>query len=140
EAEGIRLAPSGGVKNDRVNPSGDTSKGFGNVPFSRDEFTAQRITAYFNFDLAQLRSYRLGMAIERLLITWGLYKIRRFLDTGLRLRTACDFECKTIRVTRPSDFELPSTDELAQQLPALIQVAAEEGVFAEPRITSVTYS
>src|SRR3546814_4294668 len=38
EAKDSKVAASGGVKNDAVNPSGDTAKGFGNVPFSRDEF------------------------------------------------------------------------------------------------------
>ena len=55
EADGVRTAPSGGVKNDHVNPSGDTKKGFGNVPFVRDEFTADRNTLYVNLDLAQIR-------------------------------------------------------------------------------------
>jgi hypothetical protein len=37
EASGVNIAASGGVKNDHVNPSGDTKSGFGNVPFSRDD-------------------------------------------------------------------------------------------------------
>lgn len=37
---------------DEVDPSGDMKKGFGHVPFLRDEYTARRITAYFNLDLA----------------------------------------------------------------------------------------
>ena len=56
EASQITVASSGGVKNDHVNPSGDTAKGFGNVPFHRDEFCGQ-ITAFFNVDLAQIRGY-----------------------------------------------------------------------------------
>src|SRR6266481_3755626 len=47
EASGAELAESGGVKNDRVDPSGDTKQGFGNVPFHRTEFTAREIKAYF---------------------------------------------------------------------------------------------
>jgi len=46
EARNIRAVESGGVKNDRVNPSGETRQGFGNVPFHRTEFTAEKITAY----------------------------------------------------------------------------------------------
>ena len=38
EARGVTVAPSGGVKNDIVNPSGDTKRGFGNVPFHREEY------------------------------------------------------------------------------------------------------
>ncbi|MGH7663579.1 MAG: type I-G CRISPR-associated RAMP protein Csb1/Cas7g, partial [Gemmatimonadaceae bacterium] len=48
EAASAQVAASGGVKNDHVNPAGDASKGFGNVPFHREEYTAATITAYFN--------------------------------------------------------------------------------------------
>jgi len=92
EARGVGIAESGGVKNDRVNPSGDTKQGFGNVPFHRTEFTAKEIKAYFNLDLALLRGYGLGDDATNLLIALALYKVRRFLSTGLRLRTACDLE------------------------------------------------
>ena len=53
EADNVQVAPSGGVKNDRVNPSGVTKDGFGNVPFARDEYTAEPITLYVNLDLAR---------------------------------------------------------------------------------------
>ena len=140
EAEGTKIAQSGGVKNDHVNPSGDTSKGFGNVPFSRDEYTAARITAYFNLDLAQIRGYDLEEAVERLLIALALYKIRRFLDDGLRLRTACDLDLVDLRVTRPDGFHLPSTSDLEAELPGLISAVAAEGRFANPPVTVVTWS
>ncbi len=52
EATGCRVAASGGVKNDHVNPSGDTSAGFGNVPFARDEYVADKIECHINLDLA----------------------------------------------------------------------------------------
>jgi len=93
EADGVRVAPSGGVKNDQVKPSWPkalVTKGFGNVPFARDEFTAERITLYANLDLAQLRGYGLDDAVTRLLILLALYKLRSLGDGGLRLRTACD--------------------------------------------------
>jgi CRISPR-associated protein Csb1 len=106
EAEGVNVAASGGVKNDVVNPSGDTAKGFGNVPFARDEYVANRIVAYFNLDLAQIRGFGLAGKVERLLIALALFKIRRFLEVGLRLRTACDLEPKGLRVTRPEGFEV----------------------------------
>ena len=64
EAADAAVAQSGGVKNDHVNPSGDTAKGFGNVPFSRDEYTSSKITAYFNIDLSQLRGFGLGQHVE----------------------------------------------------------------------------
>lgn len=137
EAEDVRRADSGGVKNDRVNPRGNTRLGYGNVPFHRTEYVARRITAYFNLDLATLRAYGLGPEAEELLITLALWKIRRFLETGLRLRTACDLECRALRVTRPAEFALPSTEELEAALPSLIDACGP--AFADPRITEVTW-
>ena len=135
EAEDIRVAQSGGVKNDSVNPSGDTGKGFGNVPFSRTEYTAPRITAYFNLDLAQLRGFGLPDAVTNLLVALALFKIRRFLSSGLRLRTACDLEPREVQVTRPVGWEMPELAELEDLLPGLIAAAA--GHFAG--VTTVRY-
>ncbi len=140
EAKGVGTAASGGVKNDPVDPSGDTSKGFGNVPFHRTEFTAETITAYFNLDLAQIRAYGLGKTAERFLVTLALWKIRRFLDTGLRLRTACDLDLvDDIAVKRPKGFSLPDTSDLGADLPGLIQQCAQDGLFADPPVTEVTF-
>lgn len=138
EAEGVTVAHSGGVKNDAVNPSGDTSKGFGNVPFARTEYVAPNITAFFNLDLAQLRALGLGQEAEALLMALALFKIRRFLETGLRLRTACDLEVVTVRATRPADFTLPATDELAAAIPALIDEVFK-AVPASERATTVRW-
>lgn len=139
EAEEVKVAASGGVKNDHVNPSGETKSGFGNVPFARDEYVAERITAYFNLDLAQLRAFGLGEAVERLLVLLVLFKIRRFLDGGLRLRTACDLDAKTLTVVRPEEFSLPDIDELEDELPGAIEAVAAEGLFDEPRVAEVTF-
>jgi CRISPR-associated protein Csb1 len=118
EADGVRVAASGGVKNDHVNPSGETKSGFGNVPFARDEFTADRITLYANLDLGQIRGYGLGTDVERLLILLALYKLRALVDGGLRLRTACDLEVATddIQATRPMGLALPSLGALTDAL------------------------
>lgn len=139
EAEQVNVATSGGVKNDSVDPSGDTSKGFGNVPFARDEFTAKRIVAYFNLDLAQLRGYRLGGAVERFLTGLAFYKICALVERGLRLRTACDLKPAGPFVASPAEFSLPVLTELETALPELIKAVAAEGLFAESRATVVTY-
>lgn len=139
EAEGVRLAASGGVKNDSVNPKGDTAKGFGNVPFSRDEYTAARIRAYFNLDLAQIRAFGLGAAVESLLVGLALFKIRRLLESGLRFRTACDLTVARVIVTRPEGLDLPALADLEAALPELIAAVGAEGRFAEPPVTTVTY-
>lgn len=142
EAEGVRTASSGGVKNDSVNPSGDTSKGFGNVPFARDEFTAETIKAYFNLDLAQIRAFGLGAEAERLLILLALFKVRKFLAEGLRLRTACDFDLVTLDVTRPDGFAVPELADLEAELPELIAAVAKKGQFADSdsHVTTVTWT
>lgn len=139
EAEDVNLAQSGGVKSDHVNPSGDTAKGFGNVPYSRSDYTAPKITAYFNIDLAQIRGFGLGNAVEQLLIALALYKIRAVLEYGLRLRTACDLDIKKLTVTRPTGWQLPERNTLEGALPGLIAAVAAENRFAEPRVTTVKW-
>ncbi|MDT8407840.1 MAG: type I-U CRISPR-associated RAMP protein Csb1/Cas7u [Methylococcales bacterium] len=139
EAEDVNLAQSGGVKNDHVNPSGDTAKGFGNVPYSRSDYTAPKIIAYFNIDLAQIRGFGLGNAVEQLLIALALYKIRAVLEFGLRLRTACDLDVKKLIVTRPAGWDLPERNTLEAALPGLIAAVAAENRFAEPCVTTVTW-
>lgn len=136
EASNSKVAASGGVKNDSVNPSGDTSKGYGNVPFARDEFVSPDINAYFNLDLAQLRGYGMSAPVHDLLVALALYKIRAFLEYGLRLRTACDLECEGIDVQRPQGFELPTLSDLEQTLPGLVQGASADAGFEQ---TTVSY-
>lgn len=137
EAAEVKTAASGGVKNDSVNPSGDTSKGFGNVPFARDEFVSPEINGFFNLDLAQLRGYGFPGHVNELLVALALFKIRGFLEKGLRLRTACDLECVAVDVQRPSGFQLPSWGDLKSELPGLIEAAKPDAGF---EVTTVTYS
>jgi CRISPR-associated protein Csb1 len=133
EADGVRVAASGGVKNDHVNPSGDTKAGFGNVPFARDEFTAERITLYVNLDLGQIRGYGLGADVQRLLVLLALHKLRLLLDGSLRLRTACDLEPAggDIVACRPARFALPGADALAPALEAAIEACRDHMVVTE---------
>lgn len=138
EASEVRPAESGGVKNDRVDPSGDTKQGFGNVPFHRTEFTAREIKAYFNLDLALLRGYGLGDEATKLLIALPLFKVRRFLSTGLRLRTACDLELDgELTVTRPGGWTVPAEDVLLNECKRLISACKPQ--FANPPITEVEW-
>lgn len=139
EARDVTTVPGGGVKRDDYDPSGDAKKGFGHVPFHRDQY-AGKLTAYFNLDLSQIRGYRLGPEVERLLVGFALFKVRRFLRDGLRLRTACDLKPagdEGLQVTQPEGFSVPSLDELETALPQLIDAA--RGQFAEPAVTRVVY-
>lgn len=117
EGDNARVAASGGVKNDHVNPSGDTKSGYGNVPFARDEYVAD-LTLYVNLDVAQLKGYGLGDEVTGLLVLMALFKLRALLDGGLRLRTACDLtpESDEIVAERPSGFVLPSQKVLEAAL------------------------
>ncbi len=138
EASDVRPAESGGVKNDRVDPSGDTKQGFGNVPFHRTEFAAKEIKAYFNLDLALLRGYGLGDDATKLLMALSLFKVRRFLSIGLRLRTACDLEVDgDLTVIRPSGFVISEEKALLDECKKLI--AANKSLFADPPITKVEW-
>jgi CRISPR-associated protein Csb1 len=119
EASGVQVAPSGGVKIDRIQAGKDEEKsasgGFGNVPFPRDEYVAERINLYVNFDLVQIRGYGFGKEVERLLILLALFKLRKFIDGDMRLRTACDLcldRDAGISIL-PTDFTLPSVDQLS---------------------------
>jgi len=148
EANGVDVASAGGVKFDRVQPGtgentpyGKAAEGYGNVPYHRDEYTARNIVAYFNLDLAQLRGYGLGDDAENMLIAISLYKIRKFLHEGLRLRTACDLEATAgIVVKRPEGFDIPELGEIEKALPGLIKKVADENLFANPVITKMTYN
>jgi CRISPR-associated protein Csb1 len=129
EASGARVAASGGVKNDHVNPSGVTKDGFGNVPFARDEFTADRIDCHINLDLAQMRGYGLGGAVEHLLLVLALHRVRRLLDGDLRLRAACDLEPvkrDAIVAIRPMEFQLPSLTAIEAALPEAIAACKDK--------------
>ena len=139
EASEVQDAASGGVKNDHVNPSGDTGRGFGNVPFHRSEFTAKQLVAYFNLDLSQLRGYALGASAETFLIALALFKIRRFLATGLRLRTACDLDAGELNVTRPDGFTVPDEKALAKVLEDAIKECKKGKLFADMPVTTVVY-
>ncbi len=137
EARNVRPVESGGVKMDRVNPKGDTRQGFGHVPFHRTEFSAEKITAYFNLDLNTLFSYDLTASGQDLLIGLSLWKIKRFLKTGLRLRTACDLDAVNEEVTRPENFTIPGEEEIGKAVKESIAKCREEGLFADPPVSVV---
>lgn len=137
EARNVRIAESGGVKTDRVDPKGDPKPDFGMVPFHRTEFVAESITAYFNLDVALLQGYGLGDPATDLLIGLALLKVRLFLEHGLRLRTACDLQAMgDLRVTSPAGFEVPPTAALLEAAPGYIEAC--KPMFTDPAITEVS--
>ncbi len=144
EARNVLRVVSGGVKNSPVDPTGKTqvadvkaseSGVYSNVPYARVEYVADEIKAYFNLDLSLIRGFRLGDDANKLLIALSLLKIRRFLDTSLRLRTACDLELRAVRTTSPLDFMLPPEANLLSAVQAGIQACAPQ--FAKPAVTEL---
>lgn len=156
EADGVRVAPSGGSKQDHVDPTGGAygqggaAKGFGHVPFPRDEYTAERITLYASVDLAQIRGYGLDHDATEMLILLALYKLRAFVDSPMRLRTACTFELKNggdIDSKNVPGFTLPRREDIVGKkngstwdgpLPALIAKLAGDDD-DKMRVTTVTF-
>ena len=100
EAEDVRKVISGGVKNSAIDPKGELQaaeaeageKGvYSNVPYSRIEYTASKIRAYFNIDLALIRGYGLAGGSVRLLVGLALAEDPTFRGRPIAwLRTACD--------------------------------------------------
>ena len=145
EAEGINEVVSGGVKNNPLDPTGKIRANnydkdvYGNVPYHRMEYTAERIVAYFNFDISIFEGYGLPKEAKELLIALGLYKVRRLLNQGLRLRTACDFVVKDeIRVVSPGDFVIPDEANLLTIVQERIQACNSSGLFAVPAVTEIS--
>lgn len=144
EAADVRRADSGGVKRDHVSHTqeesgSDSTEGYGSIPFPRTEWTARTITASFNLDLAQVRSYGLPEAAEGLLLTLARYEIAALLSGSLRLRTNCDLEVTGDAVTDRDGEALPPLDRLTGELGELIERCADEGLVGEGA-TEVTWA
>jgi len=148
EGEDVLVAASGGVKVDRNDTSGKdaggSAEGFGNVPYHRNEYVARQLWAWFSLDLAGIRGLRLPESGARMVVLLALYKVRRFLDGPMRLRTACDLELDEAAEQAwsggPELGALPQRDELEAALQTTLQACAAADLFAKPPITEVTYS
>lgn len=156
EADNAGAAEYGGVKRDHVTTSvtpagkgtgdddgesaGDASTGMGSIPYHRADYTAETITAYFNVDTAQIRAYNLGDHEQQLLETLALWKIRRFVESPFRPRTACDLRVNqdSIKVS-PDLSSLPSTGELEDRLKDLV-TKCRSSMGGDNGITTVKYT
>jgi CRISPR-associated protein Csb1 len=143
EARNVKEVVSGGVKNNPIDPTGTLRvKGhdkdvYGNVPYQRLEFTAERITAYFNVDVGLLRSYDLGESAFELLLSLALHKVHNVLNGNMRLRTACDFRAVgQLKVTEPTGFTMPGSDIVAKMLKT--RIADCSPMFVSPAVTELS--
>lgn len=142
EASGVREAVSGGVKNNPIDPSGKLrAVGFdkdvyGNVPYQRVEYTAEQVHVYFNLDLGQIAGFGLPDCAFELLVALALLKVRRFLDGGMRLRTACDLLLVDEPVvTSPEGMELPDDATLVGAVQAAIRECND--LLGDPPVTDI---
>ena len=142
EASGVQEVVSGGVKNNPLDPSGKLRAKsydkdvYGNVPYTRVEYTAREIRASFNLDLGLLRSYALGDDAMDLLVGLALFKVQTFLEDGTRLRTACDFRVvDALEVTEPAEFAVPAQGSLLEMVQTKIKACADQ--FASPSVTEL---
>ena len=130
----VREAYSGGVKRDDVRHSigedgGGTAEGYGHVPYHRTEYTARSITMHVSIDVGQIESYGLSALATELLLAVARWEVRSLLDSGLRLRTACEFEL----LNDDGVAGLDDADTLASQIRALVdQGVPELAESAEP--------
>lgn len=124
----------------------DAEAGFGSIPFPRTEFTSTHIRAYFTLDLQMLRTCALGTRVERIennmtrrepdsrllverqgnftneeafMIIWSLYKIERFLASGMTLRSGCAFNKQAIKINEPLAFVWPQETDITNDLNTL---------------------
>ena len=151
EATNVTQATSGGVKNETVDPTGvdafarysevedkrnlDAAK---NIPYPRTEYVAEKVVAYFNLDLASMRGYGLSDNANKLLISLSIYKILKFLETGGRLRTACDFEMRNLIVKRPKGMSVDSAEELLRELESKLPALIVNCDFPQITVTNIT--
>ena len=139
EATDIQPIVSGGVKLDHLDASGGdggSERGYGHIIYPKTEYSAGSIKVYFNIDLSLIRSYHLDELANELLFTLALWKIRSFLKTGLRLRTACDLKMKDELVaTYPKDFTVPDLSDLDSDLKENIKKCKGKGLFTKEQIT-----
>lgn len=145
EACSPNQANSGGVYRGEV-----TAKD--NIPYSRQEFTSTAISASFIFHTATLNGYGLQENQRRFLQLWALYKIDRFLNSYLRLRTACEFELGQVTVLldgKPvalfdTSIEWPSGNEIRSDFIArrdqCFPRRDSENQWDQRRVAVVTYA
>ncbi len=145
EADNVREAVSGGVKNNPLDPTGTLRAAnydkdvYGNVPYQRVEYTAEKIMAYFLIDLGLLRSYKLEPEAFELLVNLSLYKIQFFLSEGLRLRTACSFAVEgRIKVAEPDGMAIPSMEDLTLLIQRGIEKCRQKELLGESPLEIVT--
>ena len=104
-----------------------------------DSRHAGSIKAYFNLDLSLIAGYGLREPAGELLVALALFKIRRFLARGLRLRTACDLTpSRNLEVSSPTEFAIPDEVSLLGVCQKAIRKCQEAELLASPAVTELS--
>lgn len=131
DAIDVREAHSGGVKFDqvsnRVKEGAGTAEGYGTVPHHRTEYTARKVVLRYSLDRGQLRSYRLSEEATALLEAMAGWQLAALLESGLRLRTACDFDVIEDGVVDDTGEPLAPAKVYAEQIADLRSSCPELG-------------
>lgn len=124
EGEDVKEVLYGGSKLSDIDPAGkykvengvSNKTSYSNVPYSKMEYTAKQIKAYFNLDISLIKSYNLTDNETNLIIALSIFKIRKTLEEKLKLRTACDFKMKNTDELK----EIPPSEDLVEYIKDLI--------------------
>ena len=150
EATNVVAVPVGGASKDPISASSDkwqlkdyfieatnttkgSSLGMGNLPYYQEEYACERITATFSIDRNLVLATGLPEVAQQLLLAIAEWKVLKFLDGSIRLRTS-EYECGEIE-KHNSDATLES---LESEIPQLIAECQAEKLFAAPAVTEVS--
>lgn len=111
-----------------------SKSGAGNIIHYVEEFVAERIEGAFFIDDKLIAALPLEECTKSLLRSLACWKIYKFLQSDLRLRSNCILDV----VGEPEVVgTVPPLDELEQKIPNLISQCAEKGLFANPTVTKI---
>ena len=131
DARDVGTVESTGARLDSLEEKGRAEDGKGRILFFRREYTSAKVTAHFNLNLYLIRRYGLSPQAQSLLTDLSVYKVLRFLNEGLGLRSGCDLKLQKLTVTAPEDFDLPDLVTLETRLQAGIGQLRASGELGE---------
>lgn len=139
----------GGAVKDPISPAanfdlkdfGDSKRGsesgLGNILSYAEQYAAKKIVASFSIDTLLINALPIKQdCAKELLKAIAFWKIYRFLQFGLRLRSNCLLEVAGEPVVTGGC--VPDLDVLEEQIPQLIADCQRENLFAAPVVTEIS--
>ena len=149
EAKNVVAVQTGGASKDPLSASGKewdmsffekeksndgdktSAYGLGNLPYHQQEYACELIAAKFIINCHLIEATGLPTEAQNLLAAMAEWKVLKFLQSSIRLRTT-EYECGEIT---GGTKEL---DLLEKEIPKLIKACTKKGYFAKPVITQVS--